>query len=193
MNKKTLALLFVIITLIACSPYAKLKKEDYTKALSPNLIKNGDFEIHQEKIGSTIPGWVFDISLNGKVAIDTTRSFTGKSSLRISQPIREIQLISEPFVTNFRNVYGVSITAKSVLKKVPVLLHFITFSETGKIISKYKTVIEIDTNWKTFKYVSDHLQQNSEFGRIFLTIPQTDSVILFDNISCNVIDAYQKN
>ena len=104
-----------------------------------------------------------------------------------------MQLISEPFVTNFRNVYGVSITAKSVLKKVPVLLHFITFSETGKFISKNKTVIEIDTNWKTFKYVSDHLQQNSEFGRIFLTIPQTDSVILFDNISCNVIDAYQKN
>lgn len=193
MNKKLLGLFFLTITLFACSPYSKLKKENYSKALSINLITNGDFEMYQEKIESTIPGWIFDKALNEKVTIDSTRSFTGKSSLKISQPTDEIQIVSDPFVTNYRNVYGISVTAKSVLKKVPVLLHFITFSETGKIVSKYKAVVEIDTSWKTFKYVSDYLPLNSEFGRIFITVPNSESVILLDNISCNVIDAYQKN
>lgn len=192
MKTKILLLLIMIITLVACSPNLRMRTGKYSKVYSCDLIENGDFEIYKEKIGTTIPGWIFDMAPHEKVAIDTTRSFTGTSSLKISQPSKEITVISEPFITNFRNVYGFSITAKSILKKVPIVLQFITFSDSGKIISKYKSTTMIDTHWETYTFITDYLRPNSDLGRVFITVYPTDSVILLDNISCHVIDTYEK-
>lgn len=192
MKRKILLLLIMITTLVACSPNAKMRKGNYSKLYSNNLIENGDFEIYQEKIGTTIPGWLLDMSPNEKVAIDTTRSFMGTNSLKISQPSNEVTLISEPFITNFRNIYGFKITAKSILKKVPIVLQFITFSDSGKMISKYKVTATIGTNWETQTFITDYLRPSSEMGRVFITVYPNESVILLDNISCHVIDTYEK-
>ena len=192
MIKKALFLSVFGIILISCSSFVRLREENFTKTLSKNLIENGDFEIYQEQIGTAYPGWILDKNPTDRVAIDTLRSFSGQNSLKISQPSQEMQLVSKPFNTNHRNVYGLKISAKSILKKVPVTVHFLTFSENGKIVSKYYDNIVIDTKWQTYSLISDYLKVNSEFGRIFLTIPQNDSVILLDTIECFIIDSHQK-
>lgn len=192
MIKKSIAFVILAVFLISCSRFIKFREENYTKVLSENLIDNGDFEIFQENIDKTIPGWLFDKVSTDKVAIDTTRSFSGNSCLKISTPSREIQLVTKPFNCNHRNVYGVRFSGKSILRKIPIVVHFLTFSENGKIVSKYYSNITIDTKWQTFSLVSDFLNVNSVFGRVFITIPKNDSVLLLDDISCHVIDSYQK-
>ncbi len=192
MMKKSLFLLFFAIILTSCSSFKKMRQENFSKTLSKNLIENGDFEINQEHVDNTLTGWLLDKDSFDKVSIDSTRSFTGSNSLKISQPSREMQLISHPFPTNHRNVYGITLAAKSVLKKIPIAVHFLTFSDNGKIISKYYTNITVDTKWQSFNFVSDHLKVNSEFGRVFITIPKNDSVLLLDDINCFIIDAHQK-
>lgn len=192
MTKKTLFFIFLAITLISCSRFMKLREENYSKLLSENLIENGDFEIYQDNIDNSFPGWILDKIATDKVSIDTTRSFNGHNSLKISQPGEEIQLVTKPFLTNHRNVYGISFSAKSVLRKIPIVVHFLTFSDNGKIISKYYSSITVDTKWQSYSLVSDYLMVNSEFGRVFFTIPQNNSVLLLDDISCHIIDAHQK-
>lgn len=192
MTRKALLLLFLTIILISCSRFIKLREENYSKVLSTNLIENGDFEIYHEDITNSLPGWILDKVASDKVSIDTTRGFNGNNSLKISHPSREIELVTEPFLTNHRNVYGIQFSAKSVLRKIPVVIHFLTFGENGKIVSKYYSNITVDTKWQTFKLVSDYLKVNSEFGRVFITIPKNDSVLLLDDISCNIIDSHQK-
>ncbi len=192
MIKKLLLLFIFGIVLISCTSFAKLREENFTKQLSDNLIENSGFEVYQEPLDSDYPGWIIDKLTTNKVSIDTTRSFTGKNSLKISQATSEMQLVSKPFVTHYRNVYGIKISAKSVLKKVPIAIHFLTFSENGKIISKYYRNITIDTKWSTYSLISDYLKVNSEFGRVFITIPENSSVLLIDDITCHIIDSYQK-
>ncbi len=192
MTRKTILLLLFTLFLISCSRFIKLREENYSKTLSDNLIENGGFEIYQEHIDSSLSGWIIDKVTTDKVSIDTTRSFNGQNSLKVSQPSREMQLVTKPFNTSHRNVYGITISAKSVLRKVPIALHFLTFSEDGKIVSKYYINITVDTKWQTFNFVSDYLKPNSEFGRVFITIPKNNSVLLLDDISCHIIDSRQK-
>lgn len=192
MIKKIIFVSVSVLFLFACSRFMKLREENFTKELSRNLIENGDFEFSQATINKEYPGWIFDKIADDKVSIDSTRSFTGSKSLKISQPSKEIQLVSKPFETHFRNVYGIRLSAKSVLREIPITIHFLTFSDTGKIISKYYRNIIVGKKWETYSLVSDYLRVNSEFGRVFITIPQNDSVLLIDNISCYIIDSYQK-
>ncbi len=192
MTKKSIIILILSIILLSCSRFIKLREENFTKQLSENLIENGDFEIYQDNIDNSLPGWIFDKISTDKVSIDTTRSFVGNNCLKISQPSREMQLVTKPFHTNHRNVYGIRLSAKSVLRKIPIVIHFLTFSEDGKIVSKYYSNITVDTKWHTYTFVSDYLKVNSEFGRVFITIPENNSVLLLDDINCLIIDAYQK-
>lgn len=192
MTRKRIVLFILSIILFSCSRFVKLREENYTKELSVNLIENGSFETYQEMINNTFPGWIIDNENQSKVSIDSTRSFIGQNSLKISQPSREMQLVSKPFNTNHRNIYGVKLSAKSVLKKIPIVIHFLTFSENGKVISRYYKAVTVDTKWKTYSLVADFLKVDSEFGRVFITIPQNDSVLLIDNVDCRIIDAHQK-
>lgn len=192
MNRKILVLLLATLILVACSSSVKMRTGTFSKEQSPNLIENGGFEIYQEEIGTSIPGWTFDISPNEKVEIDTMKSFTGSNSLKISKPSKEITMISESFTTNHRNVYGFNLAAMSTSQKVPVVMQFITFSNSGKIVSKYKTTAMVGANWETHTFTADYLKPNSQFGRLFITVYPSDSVILLDDISCQIIDTYQK-
>ncbi len=192
MIKKSLLLFSLVFMLLACSNFAKLREENFSKKLSENLVENGSFEIYQNPISTDYPGWVFDKLSTDKVDIDTTRSISGKNCLKISQPSKDMQLISKPFLINYRNVYGIKINAKSVLRKIPIAIHFLSFSDNGKIVSKYYENITVDTEWQAYSLFSDYLKVNSEFGRIFITIPANNSVLLLDDISCYVIDSYQK-
>jgi hypothetical protein len=176
----------------SCARFAKLREENFSKHLSSNLIENSSFEIYQDPLDADYPGWIIDKLSVNKVAIDSTRSFTGKNCLKISQATSEMQLVTKPFSTHYRNVYGIKFSAKSVLRKIPIAIHFLTFSENGKIVSKYYRNVTIDTNWQTYSLTSDYLKVNSEFGRVFITIPENNSVLLIDDVTCHIIDSYQK-
>ncbi len=192
MTKKSLVILVLSFMLFSCSRFVKLREENFSKRLSENLIENGDFETYQENINNTLPGWIIDKVSQDKVSIDTTRSFNGQNCLKITQPSRDIQVVTKPFSTNHRNIYGIRFSAKSVLRKLPIVVHFLTFSENGKIVSKYYRTITVDTKWQTYSLVADFLMINSEFGRVFITVPKSESVLLLDDVNCYIIDAHQK-
>src|SRR5690554_2029364 len=89
MNRKIIVVLLATLILVACSSSVKMRTKTFSKEQSPNLIENGSFEIYQEEIGTSIPGWTFDMSPNEIVEIDTMKGFAGSNSLKFSQPSTE--------------------------------------------------------------------------------------------------------
>jgi len=192
MKIKCLMIVAVFAVLLGCSDVSELYILDAIQESKPNYIMNGDFEKYEEVVDNSYPGWIFDKSKIDQVTIDTLRSMTGEMSLKILQPKQEMQIISDAFEVYHRNAYGIKLSAKSLLKKVPININFITFNESGKIMSKYTSTVIITTNWDTFYFKCDFLKSRSSYARVFLTIPKNDSVVLLDDISCMNIIKYQK-
>ncbi len=187
-------LLFVLLLLLlACANQSKLQIIDAIEDQKPNLIFNGSFETETEIVDSSYPGWIFDYDKVDQITTDSDRAKDGNYSLKFLYPKNDVLMVSDSFEVYHRNGYGIKLSGLSLNEDIPIEVKFITFNDSGEIVSKYVSNATVSKGkWSTFYFKAQYLKTSSKYARIFINIPKNNSVLFLDDVACYNIFKFLK-
>ncbi len=163
----------------------------------PNLVQNPDFEDIDIQNPDNPASWILVSNSNDKVepaGVDSTVSFSGKKSFKITNNSRDILLVSDAFKINFTGGFFVKCSMKSakpMLKAARV--HFWTYNDAGSRKNKFSKAFKTKADWKKATISAGFLSNSVTFARIAIYIPRdTDNTVWIDDVGCYQVYQFTK-
>jgi hypothetical protein len=188
--RKGLIVVLAAVVLASCIVHSSLIYFDKDTDGKPNLLDNPSFNAYSLDPGEALRGWSVHNDPQdpqpGKVAIDANAALTDGTSLRIDASDKAVMVLSDAFKVRRYGGYYVRISARSSQPEGPQLvLRYITFRSTGKILNRFKTKLKTTPDWKKATISAGYLRPGVSFGRVAILIPPfKDGSVWIDDAGC---------
>lgn len=155
-----------------------------------NLLSNPGFRAYTLDSDAALVGWTVQSDTvdpkNMRVVIDGTEASEGNSSLRIDASKHSVILLSDAFRVRRYGGYYARIRARSSQVQGPqITVRFMAFSETGGIISRQKSRLKTNQDWKKGSVSSGFHKPGVSFGRLQIIIPPfSQGSLWLDDAGC---------
>jgi len=159
-----------------------------------NEVYNSSFENGDYDPDRLPDGWSLLDDKSNNILWDEDISCTGLKSLKIYNPKKKINLISDAFPIDADYVYYSRFFVKTNYDSNHLItIRFLAFDANGNRVSKFSENDLPKQDWTQIDLTSGFLKSTARFGRIIISIPKkSDKIYWLDNIESYAVYRIQK-
>ena len=159
-----------------------------------NEVYNSSFENGDYDPDRLPDGWSLLDDKSNNILWDDEISCTGLKSLKIYNPKKKINLISDAFPIDADYVYYSRFFVKTNYDSNHLItIRFLAFDANGNRVSKFSENDLPKQDWTQIDLTSGFLKSTARFGRIIISIPRkSDKIYWLDDIESYAVYRIQK-
>lgn len=187
-------LIFLVLIVAGCfSGFVMNFSEDDIKN-EENIIQNSGFEEGNYNYTALPEKWIIMDKPDKTIFWDKDVFHNGEKSLKINNPAKKINIVSDSFSIDPGAVYFVKAYIKSdrVTSK-QIILNFIVFDKEGKKLNQFKKAFYPTADWTPIKLTAGFFKSGAKFARVIISVPRKrDGTFWIDDVNTYNIHSFKK-